>query len=82
MTREDLSALARAYVAHFSEPHVQDKERPLPCHNSSTEWASEQVVDMTYENPELLWEIVLEVLSWIRRPPSKKYSRLGLWKTT
>jgi hypothetical protein len=70
MNEEERIALAVAYIGHFSNPHVWDKSRVLvERNNADTEWAVEKVMDMTFENPESLWEFILEVAH--RSPPSE-----------
>jgi len=68
MTAQEIHDLATAYIAHFSNPIEWDAEH-VATHrdNSDTRWASAKVVDITYENPELLWDFILEVLR--RDPP-------------
>lgn len=68
MTQPELDALAAAYIEHFSEPHEWGPDLVLRERNTrATEWAPDAITDLTYENPEALWEFVLEVLH--RDPP-------------
>jgi hypothetical protein len=68
MTPDERAALAHAYIEHFSNPSVWSKEMvPARRDNSNTQWAVDKVFDITYENPEELLELVLEILH--RDPP-------------
>lgn len=68
MDQSERAALAATYIEHFSRPHEWDHDMVLHRRdNSATQWASDAVLDITYGNPESLWEFVLEVLR--RDPP-------------
>lgn len=70
MKKEDVEALASAYIDHFSERHVWDKDLVLTKRDTSaTEWASDKMIDLALENPEELWDIILEILK--RDPPTE-----------
>ena len=61
--RTQLKEIAAAYVQHYSTPHVWTEEQVLVMRdNSSTNWAVENVSEIEYERPELLLDLVLEVL--------------------
>lgn len=70
MKKEDVEALASAYIDNFSEQHVWDKDLVLTKRDTSaTEWASDKMIDLALENPEELWDIILEILK--RDPPTE-----------
>jgi hypothetical protein len=63
MKRDEVEAMAAAYVEHFSEQVVWDKDLVLnKGDNSATQWASDKAIDLALENPEELWDFILEVL--------------------
>jgi hypothetical protein len=67
MIKQDLDALAQGFIDHVSQPHVWDKDMVLrERDNSNTKWAMDKVLDITYERPHELWDLILEVL---RRNP-------------
>jgi hypothetical protein len=70
MKNEDIEALASAYIDHYSEQHVWDKDLVLTKRDTSaTEWGSDKMMDLALENPEELWDIILEILK--RDPPTE-----------
>jgi|ERR1700674_945077 len=70
MIENERAALAKAYIEHYSNPHEWDKGMVLlKRDNSATQWASDAILDLTYENPEALWDFILEVLQ--RDPPTE-----------
>jgi len=76
MTPEERSALAQAYIEHLSDPVVRDAGNVFSKRdNSSTEWAIDKVLDLTYRNPEKLWELILEILH--RDPPDEVIGNLA-----
>jgi hypothetical protein len=59
---DTIKALAQAYIEHYSNPTYWDKDMVLTKRdNSSTEWAIDKVFDIAYENPEELWDLILEI---------------------
>ena len=53
MKKQDVEALASAYIDHFSEQHAWDKDLVLTKRDASaTEWASDKMIDLALENPE------------------------------
>ena len=63
MNREELSALVRAYIEYFDSVTVSPDGNVTPTRdNSSTSWAVDKMVDITHDNPDLLWDVVLEFL--------------------
>ena len=70
MNREEIEALASAFVEHFSDQYAWDKDMVLTKRDTSTtEWASEKMIDLALENPEELWDPILEILK--RDPPTE-----------
>lgn len=70
MTQSEREALATAYIEHYSNPHEWGEEMVLLNRdNSATQWASDAIMDLAFENPEALWEFILEVLQ--RDPPTE-----------
>ena len=70
MNKDEIEKLATAYIDHFSNLHEWNDEMVLKERdNSGTEWASNKVFDITYENPDGLWELILEILH--RDPPTE-----------
>jgi hypothetical protein len=70
MTQSERVALAEAYIEHYSNPHEWDKDMVLLNRdNSATQWASDAIMDLSFEDPEVLWEFILEVLQ--RDPPTE-----------
>ena len=70
MNKDEIEKLATAYIDHFSNLHEWNDEMVLKERdNSGTEWASNKVFDITYENPEDLWELILAILH--RDPPTE-----------
>ncbi|HJY07505.1 MAG TPA: hypothetical protein VJ323_14395 [Bryobacteraceae bacterium] len=68
MREEERLALAVAFIEHFSSPYVWDENLVLEKRDKSdTEWASSKVIDLALEQPEELWDFILEVLK--RDPP-------------
>lgn len=60
--------MAVAFIEHFSSPYVWDENLVLEKRDKSdTEWASSKVIDLALEQPEELWDFILEVLK--RDPP-------------
>jgi hypothetical protein len=67
---DTVKALAQAYIEHHSNSTHLDKDMVLTKRdNSSTEWAIDKIFDITYENPEDLWDLILEILH--RDPPTE-----------
>jgi hypothetical protein len=70
MKKEEVEALATAFIEHFSNQYVWDKDLVLSKRDtSSTEWASKKVMDLSLDSPEELWDIILEILR--RDPPTE-----------
>jgi hypothetical protein len=70
MNKDEVDAFASAYIEHFSEPFVWDKDLVLNKRdNSSTQWASDKAIDLMLEDPAELWDFILEVLR--RDPPTE-----------
>jgi len=70
MKREEVEALAIAFIEQFSDQYVWDKDMVLTKRDTSaTEWASEKMIDLALENPEELWDPILEILK--RDPPTE-----------
>jgi len=70
MKREEVEALAIAFIDQFSDQYVWDKDMVLTKRDTSaTEWASEKMIDLALENPEELWDPILEILK--RDPPTE-----------
>jgi hypothetical protein len=70
MKREEVEALAIAFIDQFSDQYVWDKDTVLTKRDTSaTEWASEKMIDLALENPEELWDPILEILK--RDPPTE-----------
>lgn len=70
MNTDTIKALAQAYIEHYYNPTYWDKDMVLKKRdNSSTEWAIDKVFDITYENPDELWDLILEILH--RDPPTE-----------
>jgi len=70
MKREEVEALAIAFIDQFSDQYVWDKDVVLTKRDTSaTEWASEKMIDLALENPEELWDPILEILK--RDPPTE-----------
>jgi hypothetical protein len=70
MKKEEVDSLASAYIAHYSQQHIWDKDLVLRKRdNSATEWAPDKVTDLTLDAPEELWDIILEILK--RDPPTE-----------
>jgi hypothetical protein len=68
MREEERLSLAVAFIAHFSSPYVWAENLVLEKRDKSdTEWASSKVIDLALEQPEELWDFILEVLK--RDPP-------------
>ena len=62
--------MASAYIDHFSDQYVWDKDMVLTKRDTSaTEWASEKMIDLALENPDELWDPILEILK--RDPPTE-----------
>lgn len=69
MKKEEAEALAAAYIDHFSESYVWDNDLVLTKRDTSTtQWASDKAIDLALENPEELWDLILEILK--RDPPT------------
>lgn len=65
-----MEALAIAFIDQFSDQYVWDKDMVLTKRDTSaTEWASEKMIDLALENPEELWDPILEILK--RDPPTE-----------
>jgi len=65
-----VEALAIAFIDQFSDQYVWDKDMVLTKRDTSaTEWASEKMIDLALENPEELWDPILEILK--RDPPTE-----------
>ena len=70
MKKEEVEALAAAFIEHFSDLDVLDENLELRRRdNSVTQWASDKISDLAVDNPEQLWEIILEILK--RDPPTE-----------
>lgn len=70
MNMEGVQALAAAYIDHFSDQYAWDNDLVLTKRDTkATEWASDKMLDLAMENPEELWEVILEVLK--RDPPAE-----------
>jgi Family of unknown function (DUF6869) len=70
MKKEEVEALAAAYIEHYSEQYVWDKDFVLSKRdNSATQWAPDKTIDLALESPEELWDIILEILK--RDPPTE-----------
>ena len=70
MTDSERSALAAAYIDHFSKPREWGADMVLVKRdNSATEWAIDKVFDITYEEPMALWDLILDILH--RDPPNE-----------
>lgn len=62
--------MAKAYIEHYSDSHGWNREMILEKRdNSDTEWAVDEILDMTLNAPQSLWEIVLEILG--KNPPNE-----------
>ena len=58
-----IHALATAFIERYSKTHAWDKDMVLQkVDKSATEWASDEIFDITYERPADLWPLILEVL--------------------
>ena len=65
-----MEALAIAFIDQFSDQYVWDEDMVLTKRDTSaTEWASEKMIDLALENPEELWDPILEILK--RDPPTE-----------
>ena len=70
MKKQEVERLAAAFIDHFSDQYVWDKDMVLSKRDiSATEWASDKAIDLALENPKELWEFILEVLK--RDPPTE-----------
>lgn len=59
-----IHALATAFIERYSNTHAWDKEMVLQkVDKSATDWAIDEIHDITYERPAALWPLILEVLS-------------------
>ena len=68
MNNDLTKALAEAYIDHYLDPEVWDEDTAYTKRdNSATEWAIDKIFDITFENPEELWDLILEILH--RNPP-------------
>lgn len=76
MNMEGVQALAAAYIDHFSDQYAWDNDLVLTKRDTkATEWASDKMLDLAMENPEELWEVILEVLK--RDPPAEVFEVLA-----
>jgi hypothetical protein len=70
MRAEDRLVLVTAFIEHFSSPYVWGEDLVLTKRDtSSTEWASSRVIELALDQPEELWDFILEVLK--REPPEE-----------
>jgi hypothetical protein len=58
-----IHALATAFIERYSKTHAWDKDMVLQkIDKAGTDWASDEIFDITYERPADLWALILEVL--------------------
>ncbi|BFM14748.1 hypothetical protein R50073_09310 [Maricurvus nonylphenolicus] len=64
MNEIEIESIAEAYIGYWSNRYAADDAGVIQkADKSQYEWANDRVMDLTYEAPEDLWEIILVVLS-------------------
>jgi hypothetical protein len=65
----NILALATAFIERHSHSYAWNKDMILTkVDKSQTDWANDEIFDITYERPIELWPLILEVLQRTQDP--------------